>query len=72
LLALAGALHVEGSHGLAVVNAAAAVRAAGADVRELRLMDELERRALQGRTTTDDVERALLVARRVLHGPEAK
>jgi MFS family permease len=72
LLALAGALYVEGSHGLAVVNAAAAVRAAGADVRELRLMDELERRALQGRTTTDDVERALLVARRVLHGPEAK
>lgn len=69
LLGLAGGLLVEGSYGLAVVNAAAAVRAIGGDVRELRLMEELERRALQGRTTPDEAERAMTLARRVVHPP---
>lgn len=66
LLGLAGGLVVEGSYALAVVNAAAAVRAAGADVRELRVMEELERRALRGHTTPDEAERAMLVARRAV------
>jgi hypothetical protein len=70
LIAIARALHLEGAHAACVVNAAAALRAHGADVRHLRTMEGHERRALRGLTTDDEATRALQLAERVVNGPD--
>jgi hypothetical protein len=66
LLALARSLDRDGSHALALVTAAAAVRAVDADVRDRRLVDDLERRALRGASSPDDSRRVLDIAHRLI------